>query len=309
MNDEPALLPPKELDPRADFWADVYQDIAWGNRDAQQLLCAWANFCHALDDCVDRDKPVEPSATVRVFLDWTLTVSENPFFQIHGTKLLPLVIASANAFLDAEAWASDEDAQKRRFADAWRSFFSQFTFHVAFIVGGFGHMRSMSDKYRGALFAAQHEAEVEEVHPTGYVSNLPEGIAPTSSKKPLRPPFQPRKEEDWQRLITFAASFNHEIDKRFPYLVIMDEDEKWVGYAMMISVPPPGAPGRPVFCTSWHPGVPHRQAVEGIRMFTDWGKTQFGGMATIIPKDSPFRAHMESLGYESWESTFYVTKY
>ena len=299
----------KQNQVKVDFWAEVYREICLDNESATAVLCSWANFCHALDDCVDQDKDVSNDSLMGVFLSWTVDVALNPFYKEHSQSIHSLLIASANAYLDSEEWALSEDPRKKNFSNAWRSFFSQMVFYVAYEVGGFDHMRAMSRKYRDLIFQVQNEEiKSEGIQPDKYSGTLPDGIQPQGNKRPLKPPFQARSEEEWGRLTTFAASFHHEIDRRFAHVIISDEDDKWIGYAKMVSVPPPGASGFPVFCTAWHPGTPPRQIIEGIKHFTYWGKMQCGGMGTIIPSDSPFIPHMEALGYESWNLTFYATR-
>jgi hypothetical protein len=138
-------------------WEKIYDEFAAGNVDARALLVAWGEFVHELDDAIDRDKPADPEHTGQVFINWTLHVSNNPFWRQHSPALSAIAICSINAYLDAERWRKSPDLKRRRYGDAYRSFWDEFYFLVAFFVGGFRHMRKMSIKFRDLAYSSQHE--------------------------------------------------------------------------------------------------------------------------------------------------------
>lgn len=137
-------------------WEQIYTDIALGNVPARALLVAWGEFVHELDDAIDRDKPPDAEHTGQVFINWTLTVSNNPFWREHSPALSALAMCSINAYLDSVRWQLSPDVKKRRYADAYRSFWDEFYFMVAFFVGGYVHMRKMSIQFRDLAYSVQH---------------------------------------------------------------------------------------------------------------------------------------------------------
>lgn len=141
-------------------WDLIYDEIANGNVAARSLLVAWGEFVHELDDAIDRDKPPNAEHTGQVLVNWTLHVSNNPFWREHSPALSGITICSINAYLDAERWKQSPDLKRRRYADAYRSFWDEFYFLVAFLTGGYGHMRLMSSKFRDLAYSAQHESRI-----------------------------------------------------------------------------------------------------------------------------------------------------
>jgi hypothetical protein len=139
-------------------WEKIYDEIANGNVPARALLVAWGEFVHELDDCIDRDKPADSEKTGSVLLNWTLHVSNNPFWREHSPALSAIAICSINAYLDSERWKQTSDLRRRRYADAYRSFWDEFYFLTAFFTGGYRHMRKMSIKFRDMAYTAQHES-------------------------------------------------------------------------------------------------------------------------------------------------------
>jgi hypothetical protein len=119
-----------------------------------------------------------------------------------------------------------------------------------------------------------------------------------------------RSQDDWDKLANFAETFGHEIDPGFPYLVLANQQNQWVGYACMISVPPAGGPGAPVAVTSWHPQMNPRDLVRGMQVLTDWSLVAYGKAAVLIPDNSPLTDHMDKLGYQLWAPNhrLYTTK-
>jgi hypothetical protein len=137
-------------------WEKVYDKLSNGNPDARCVLAAWAAFVHGLDDAIDRDRRNDPEYTARVMLDWTFTVSNNPFWQANAAMLSALVVAAVNAYLDAERWKDTHDKKRQQYGDAYRSFWDEFMFFVAFLTGGWAHMRDCSAEFRDAAYTEQH---------------------------------------------------------------------------------------------------------------------------------------------------------
>src|SRR3954469_3302533 len=114
----------------------IIKMAADGNADAERFCKAWVGFCHVLDDCYDRDHPVSDSCLASVFVQIILEVSGNPFFLLHKPMLLSLMVQGANAWLD-----SNRPGITQAERDVLKGFYHEVVFHVAFLVGGWSHLR------------------------------------------------------------------------------------------------------------------------------------------------------------------------
>lgn len=284
------------------YWVRAYAEIAHGNADAQSLLIAWAGFCHTIDDAIDQDKTPDPEIIVAQMLHWTEVVAENAFFKQNQATLTAFVMASANVFIDSARWEKSDDEKRKKYANAYRSFWCEMVYHVAYLVGGYGHMREMSQRYRDMAWRAQHD-EIS-------LPLLEEPVPKVLERVPIRPKLitaHIRTQQDWERLETFAKSFEHDIDKRFNYLVVKNAEDRWIGYALMVCVPGPGAAGLPLVVTAWHKNSSPRECVEGMKLLTSWAIVSYGGAATVSTPESPLLPYMEKLGYRDWNMRLFVT--
>jgi hypothetical protein len=110
-----------------------------GNKDAENFCKAWVEFCHTLDDCVDRDKPLSPSAVARAFTAYTLELAGNPFFQVNKGVLVGLMVQSANY------WVASHDRSPTE-RDITKCFWHSVIYEVAHLVGGWDHMAEVTRK-------------------------------------------------------------------------------------------------------------------------------------------------------------------
>lgn len=130
-----------------------------GKRELLKLVCredegamkfctSFVAWCHWIDDLVDRDKLWLPRDTVNVNLDALIAFSENPFFQKHKHQLLPLIIQSFRAYADSNEWEKRDNIRDRRAADIIKSTYHEVVWHVAYIVGGWEHLRDVTKHCR-----------------------------------------------------------------------------------------------------------------------------------------------------------------
>jgi hypothetical protein len=304
-----------------EFWEAAAREISNGNDDAYVIIVAWGELCHLLDDIVDKDKERTPTDLIRIILSWTMVCSRNSLYLNHADKFNALAMVSMNAYLDSVTMEKSEDPGQRQYADAYRSFYGEMGLYVAFLAGGWDHYRKVSAKFRDAHYYSQRAFGLQEygVSPIPLITPqaAPPELAPKEQgrrvgkkerSRPLILPYQLRTDEDWERFKTFAESFDHPVDRRFPHVVIKDSNDRWIGYGMMMCVPAPGSPGMPLACTGWHPSATQRECVRGMQLLTDWALMSYGRAATVIPFDSPLLPHMEALGYSNWNLHFFATK-
>lgn len=119
--------------------------IANGDADALEFLWRFWCFEHCFDDLIDKDKPVDPEAAVRTLVQFIATLSFNAFYEEHKESLFPMIVMMANRSLDGDEWARSEDPAKRSAASVVRCGDVDLFLHVAFLTGGWDHMRSVKD--------------------------------------------------------------------------------------------------------------------------------------------------------------------
>jgi len=125
-----------------------------GNADAERFCRAWVTRCHELDDCHDRDKPNDAERMAAAFLAFDLELSSNAFFQAHRAQFIGLMVQSANAWLDSEtkrkqAYLIRGDPLSTYVeASVLKGFYHEVVFHCAFILGGWTHLRRITQECR-----------------------------------------------------------------------------------------------------------------------------------------------------------------
>lgn len=125
-----------------------YRETCQGREDAYAFICAWQTFCSAVDDLNDGDiKGVD--ALSRTFFVSIQTLTSN-FWQQHGRDLYLLSALITNDYIDSH----NCDV---KFRDFLRSNGNQMLMAVAFICGGFDHLRKMSLKIREISYREHHD--------------------------------------------------------------------------------------------------------------------------------------------------------
>lgn len=123
-------------------WQQMIADVSRGNQAAQVFLTAWCSFCHALDDLVDRDKPVDANKHTLHLLSFMFQVSHNEFYQANRQGFEALMAAAAMGWLEANERHGKPEAVFLK--EQWFEVF----FYAALLLGGWAHAREMSAKYR-----------------------------------------------------------------------------------------------------------------------------------------------------------------
>ncbi|NCW67568.1 MAG: hypothetical protein EBV86_03205 [Marivivens sp.] len=117
--------------------------ISNGDKFAFDFLWRFWCFMHCYDDLIDRDNEVTSEDAVKEFAKFFTTISFNPFYEKHKHALHPLIIQLCNRCLDGDEWESSDDSDKRAVAKVIRCGDIEIFFHVAFLTGGWEHMRKL----------------------------------------------------------------------------------------------------------------------------------------------------------------------
>lgn len=127
----------------------IFEEVAPGNRAAQDFCHAFLAWVHFLDDMVDQDKPeAGPEDIIRLNLELAMVFAFNPFWQEHKTRLIPLIIQGAQAYADSNEWAKSVNARDRLSSDVLKSQYAEVFWHVAYLCGGPELLQQVTRKYR-----------------------------------------------------------------------------------------------------------------------------------------------------------------
>lgn len=136
---------------------EFYLQLCTGNAAAAELCETLLRDFHLTDDICDGDKALTDEALVFIRLGIMQTFSLNPFWLEHCRSISPLLIQASAAWLDANrfergvlATRADpaEAIQYRRGADVLKSQYGEVLWHIAFLCGGWNHMRELQREYR-----------------------------------------------------------------------------------------------------------------------------------------------------------------
>ena len=116
--------------------------ICNGNTDAEAMLWGWWNFFHMFDDMIDQDKPTPKELVMRECFLFIRDLSFNPFYLEHKVSLFTMLMQVLNRWLDGDEWEKSDDEWKRSVSDVLRCGDMELYFHVAYLCGGWDHMRA-----------------------------------------------------------------------------------------------------------------------------------------------------------------------
>lgn len=135
-----------------------FKQIANGNEHAEAFIRSYVDWCHMFDDVADGDKRVTDEEMAVKQLAFVTQIAHNPFYQRYARELTALMYQGVNAWLDANKWAKSPEADMRR--DAWvmKSIYQEVVWHVAYLTGGWNHMRAVTMNFR----EYQHDDEQPE---------------------------------------------------------------------------------------------------------------------------------------------------
>lgn len=119
--------------------------IAAGNREAALWLVDYDAFCGLLDDIVD-DGQVREDRLVRETLNLLGCLCNPGWARDNSARLYPLIVAAANTWQDSNLLAEGADARKRLASDVLKSQYTEMERFVAFLCGGYEHMRAISQQ-------------------------------------------------------------------------------------------------------------------------------------------------------------------
>lgn len=122
-------------------------DVLLGNVDAIRFCETLFRVSQVIDDLIDKDRSVSDRTIERSYWDAMIEIPSNPFYQRHLQTLVPLMQTAFNDWLDANTLENADD-HGRNIAFVLRDSVGNIACQVAYLVGGFDHMRSVSPLIR-----------------------------------------------------------------------------------------------------------------------------------------------------------------
>lgn len=132
-------------------------ELCLGNLQAAQFCHFWFNYCHAIDDLVDAtDRP--PHEMLLEVFALANAVYSCQFYREHSTMLQPIVLMITSAYADSVKWEGSSVHRRSTISDVLRCCGNEMFFAVAYICGGWKHVRSISSRIRERSWELQHDS-------------------------------------------------------------------------------------------------------------------------------------------------------
>lgn len=125
---------------------------AKGDASAEGYLRTIAGAARVLDDLIDKDHDLPQEDVVLAFAGMLVAMNGNAFFIRHREALTTLHQMALNAWLDANEWEQSQDPDRRIYAHVLRDAVNEILPAVAYLVGGWAHMREISRQTRELFF-------------------------------------------------------------------------------------------------------------------------------------------------------------
>lgn len=119
--------------------------IANGDESAFAFMWSMWNWSHVIDDLVDRDKVPTVEDAAGNFIKIAHALSFNEFYMRFKTFLFPLVVSMFNRWCDGEEWEKSDDKYRQAASHVIKCGDLDLYLTVAYLTGGWEHMRACKD--------------------------------------------------------------------------------------------------------------------------------------------------------------------
>lgn len=132
-----------------------------GNHEALQWIQIGRQYVHEVDDLIDIDLPASDIAkgAERMCKIGALAIElyAHPFFAKHSAALGQAMVINTNNYADSVLWEKSEIKWRRDYADWARHGWIDVLLVVAYICGGYEHMRNESQALRSISYDDHHD--------------------------------------------------------------------------------------------------------------------------------------------------------
>jgi len=127
-----------------------FAQVANGNPLAEDWLCRYYDFAHAVDDVIDLER-WDPESVLAVLVQAS-EVYAHPFYVLHGLRLQLPIITSTDTYLDSVHWEKAPELWKRQWAEVMRHAGNEVIMAVGMICGGWETVRKLSAPWMASCF-------------------------------------------------------------------------------------------------------------------------------------------------------------
>jgi len=136
------------------------------NQEAMQCNDLAFKFFHALDDFRDEREDGRPKMNDEQILEVFAVAAafyNCPFYVKNREMLFPIMLNITNSWGDSIMWEQSPIKHRRTIANVLSAVGDEFYMAVAFLCGGWAHMRAISGKLRERDWISQHDSDGERV--------------------------------------------------------------------------------------------------------------------------------------------------
>ncbi len=133
------------------FQESLYE-ICKGNPDALAFCNSYYEAVHAIDDLIDRDKPVDQRAASVAILRLLHVMAFNPFLQAHRDKLWPVIQSSCVTYIHSNDLIARKDPRSTLIGEVLKGDYVNVFLTVASLAGGIEHQLRCQDQFRTVVF-------------------------------------------------------------------------------------------------------------------------------------------------------------
>jgi len=158
------MTPPQQLLTTSNLpteLSNLYREVCLHDESAYTFLCQWHETVHQIDDIVDEDVDSKEK-TIECFIRLH-ELYANPFYRKHEDKLSMVVTLVTNMYADSVEWEKSDTEWKRKWGDFLRFAGNEMAYAVAYIVGGWTHLRFISRMFRVLSYTDHHTENHEQI--------------------------------------------------------------------------------------------------------------------------------------------------
>jgi len=119
-----------------------------GHREAINFIAGFFNAVELWDDLIDKDTEIATEHVNSAFLFLMFELPSNSWFVANRAYYLPTIMASINAFHDANEMCNSSSERLRQLAFHIRNMGIELYISTALLLGGYSHMRAVSQEIR-----------------------------------------------------------------------------------------------------------------------------------------------------------------
>lgn len=139
--------------------------ISNGDLDAEKFCYDFFQYVHLIDDLIDTMEDGRPTMSTETILgtfNLAIDIYNGPFYLKNRHLLEGIIRSITNAYADVVLFEKAPEPEKRAIADVVRCCGNECLFMVAFICGGWDHMRKLSPMIRHRSWLLQHDPNAQQ---------------------------------------------------------------------------------------------------------------------------------------------------